>query len=45
MQRALIIEEALLDASETLSFLTIRTVHETKIAHKALVLFIHLFRE
>jgi len=25
--------------------LTIRTVHETKIAHKALVLFIHLFRE
>jgi hypothetical protein len=32
-------------ASEMLSFLTFRAVHETKIADEALMLFIPLFRK
>ena len=45
MRRNITVDKALMYASEMLSFLIIRAVHETKIAEEALVLFIHLFRK
>ena len=45
MRRNITVDKALMYASKMLSFLTIRAVHETKIADEALVLFIRLFRK
>jgi hypothetical protein len=45
MYRNIAIEKPLMDAIKLLSFLTIRTVDETKIADEVLVLLIPLFRK
>jgi hypothetical protein len=45
MHRNITIDKALMYASEMLSILTFRAVHETKITDEALVLFIPLFRK